>query len=232
MYHNIGRAPAGTILRSLYVKPSSFARQMGMMKKLGYRGLNLSQAIPYLRGEKQGRVFVITFDDGYQDILDNALPVLRKNYFNATCYVVSNALGKYNDWDEDILKTRKPLMDENALRQWLSAGMEIGSHTCTHIRLTGCNSDDLLKEIMGSKDDLENRFGLQIDHFCYPYGAYSAKVIETVSTAGYVTATTTKRGRYSLGKELLELHRVLIGGHNWLPQILIKFFTNYEDRRS
>ncbi len=59
-----------------------------------------------------------------------------------------------------------------------------------------------------------------------------AKVIEAVSTAGYVTATTTKRGRYSVGKEFLELRRVLIGGHNWLPQILVKFFTAYEDRRS
>ena len=81
MYHNIDRPPQGAKLRNLYVRTGAFALQMFLLRLLGYRGLSMSAAMPYLRGDKQGRVAVITFDDGYVDTLKNALPILQKNGF-------------------------------------------------------------------------------------------------------------------------------------------------------
>jgi peptidoglycan/xylan/chitin deacetylase (PgdA/CDA1 family) len=84
MYHNINCPPQGARLRNLYVRKNAFARQMFLLRLLGYRGLSMSAAMPYLRGEKKGRVAVLTFDDGYVDTLENALPILQKNGFSAT----------------------------------------------------------------------------------------------------------------------------------------------------
>ena len=63
MYHQIDATPArGTPLRGLTVTPGSFARQMGLLRLLGYKGLSMGDMEPYLRGEKSGRVVGITFD--------------------------------------------------------------------------------------------------------------------------------------------------------------------------
>ena len=95
MYHNIDHAPQKKS-RGLYVRPGQFARQMAVLKAAGFRGLSMSELMPYLRGEQQGKVCGITFDDGYLDNLENAMPVLQQHNFSATCYVVSQRMGEYN----------------------------------------------------------------------------------------------------------------------------------------
>lgn len=128
MYHNIGTPPAGARLRGLYVRRDAFARQMWLLRMLGFQGLSMSAAMPYLRGEKQGRVAVITLDDGYLDAMENALPALQANGFSATCYFVSQRMGQNNDWDAAALNVSKPLMSESQVRAWHAAGMEVGAH--------------------------------------------------------------------------------------------------------
>lgn len=116
VYHQIDEAPEkGRPFRSLYVAPRSFARQMDWLKALGYTGLSMSALMPYLRGEKTGKVVGITFDDGYLNNLTNALPVLSRHGFSSTCYVVSGLLGQTNVWDEQIGIAQTPLMDEAQL---------------------------------------------------------------------------------------------------------------------
>ena len=66
VYHQIAEAPKkGAPFRGLYVSPTAFARQMALLKLLGYQGLSMTDLQPYLRGEKSGKVVGITFDDGY-----------------------------------------------------------------------------------------------------------------------------------------------------------------------
>ena len=89
VYHQISAAPPrGAPFRGLYVAPQSFARQMALLKLMGYRGLSMGALLPYLQGEKNGKVVGITFDDGYQNNLSHALPVLVRHGFSSTCYVV------------------------------------------------------------------------------------------------------------------------------------------------
>ena len=86
MYHNIARAPRDLrVYRSLFVSPAAFARQMWLLRRFGYTGLSMSAAMPYLQGERSGRIAIITLDDGYVDNLDSALPVLQRYGFSATC---------------------------------------------------------------------------------------------------------------------------------------------------
>ncbi len=82
MYHSIESMPRTTIMRSLHVSPRRFKFQMWMLKFLGYQGLSLKNLKPYLDGDKQGKVVGITFDDGYQNNLINAAPILLKYNFS------------------------------------------------------------------------------------------------------------------------------------------------------
>jgi peptidoglycan/xylan/chitin deacetylase (PgdA/CDA1 family) len=233
MYHNIAAAPRDLPrYRSLYVSPESFGRQMWLLYKLGFVGLSMSDAMPYLRGERLGKVAVITMDDGYVDNLEAAVPILQAFGFTATVYVVSGAVGRFNVWDDARLGIKKPLMSVAQLRQWQLAGMEVGAHTRTHPRLSHCSDTVLLDEIRGSKRDLEDRLGTVVPQFCYPYGDSDARVVDCVQEAGYTAATATRRGRVVPGSDLWQLPRVQVARHHFLPQFAMRAMTSYEDRRA
>jgi peptidoglycan/xylan/chitin deacetylase (PgdA/CDA1 family) len=233
MYHNIAAAPRNLRRwRSLYVSPGAFARQLWLLKRMGYTGLSMADAMPYLRGEKHGRIAVITLDDGYVDNLESALPALQRYGFTATCYVVSGAIGRYNNWDAEKLGIEKPLMTPQQLRAWRDGGMEIGAHTRSHPRLSQCNDAQLRDEIAGSKADLEDHLGSPVTQFCYPYGDANDRVAEVTRMAGYDAATTTHRGRATAGMDLWQLPRVQVARHHVLPQFAMRAFTNYENRRA
>ncbi len=233
MYHNIAQAPRDLrVYRSLFVSPAAFARQMWLLHRLGYTGLSMSAAMPYLRGERTGRVVVITLDDGYADNLDAALPVLQRHGFSATCYVVSGSIGRYNQWDAERLGLRKPLMSTEQLREWHRGGMEVGAHTQSHPRLTQCSDAQLRDEIHGCKATLEDRLGAPVTQFCYPYGDADDRVAGVAREAGYAAATTTRRGRARAGMDPWQLPRIQIARHHLLPQFAMRTLTGYEDRRA
>jgi len=231
MYHNIGAPPDNARLPSLYVSTGAFGRQMWLLKLLGYKGLSMTEAMPYIRGEKTGKVAAITFDDGYLDALEHALPVLNTFGFTATCYVVSGHLGGTNVWDAVELNVHKPLMSAKQIEAWQAAGMEVGAHSCTHPRLTKCKDDDLQTELAGCKAELEVLTGTPVTQFCYPYGDVDARVAEAALKAGYIAATTTQRGRVTPRDPPMMLKRVLISGSNMMYLFLIKLLTRYEDKR-
>jgi peptidoglycan/xylan/chitin deacetylase (PgdA/CDA1 family) len=233
MYHNIARAPRDvSVYRSLYVSPGAFARQMWLLRQLGYKGLSMSDAMPYLRGRKQGRVAVITLDDGYVDNLEAALPILHRYRFTATCYAVSGSIGQYNRWDSERLGVKKPLMTRDQLLTWWRGGMEVGAHTRTHPRLTRCDDAAVRDEIAGSKAELEDCLGAPVTQFCYPYGDVDDRVVRMTHEAGFDAATTTHRGRTTPGADLFRLPRVQVARHHVLPQFAMKTLSGYEDRRA
>lgn len=232
MYHQIDAPPPrGTPLRGLVVSPASFARQMFFLKCMGYTGLSMRDIEPYLKGERRGRVVGITFDDGYQNNVQNALPVLKKHGFTATCYAVSSMIGAVNSWDRDIGVAQKPLMTVNDWHRWLGSGMEVGSHTRTHADLSKLSADAAVDEIDASRHELEDELGCEVRHFCYPYGRFDATHCQMVRQAGYVTATTTRRGRARPSDDLYTLRRVLVAQATTLIQFALKILTSYEDRR-
>ena len=233
MYHQIDAPPKrGTSLRGLIVAPESFARQMALLKFLGYRGMSMRALEPYLAGEKQGKVVGITFDDGFQNNLQHALPVLLRHGFTATCYAVSGAIGGTNSWDIKLGIAQKPLMSADNWRQWLASGMEIGSHTQNHADLTALSREQAKTEIAASKDDLQATFACEVRHFCYPYGWFNEEHKQLVRDAGYVTATTTKRGKVSVPADPYSLNRIMVARATHLALFAAKVMSGYEDRRS
>lgn len=231
VYHQISEAPPkGAPFRGLYVAPAAFSRQMALLKLLGYQGLSMSALLPYLKGEKSGKVVGITFDDGYLNNLTHALPVLQRHGFSSTCYAVSNLLGQTNVWDRDIGIAQVPLMDAGQLRQWVAGGQEVGSHTQNHARLLQSDAPTALGEMTQDRAALEALLPTPVQHFCYPYGEYAPEHVAMARQAGFQTVTTTRRGRSTVEGNLLELPRVPVVRSTTLPVFWLKIATAYEDR--
>ena len=233
MYHQIEEPPPrGSSMRALIVAPGSFARQMALLRLLGYQGLSMRDLLPYLSGQKQGKVVGITFDDGYQNNVIHALPILRKNGFTATCYGVSRKIGGTNSWDAALGVPTKPLMTAGEWRTWHQSGMEVGSHTCDHVDLRQCTEAQAREQIVQSRVELEQLIGAEVRQFCYPYGWFAPQHKAMVAEAGYTAATTTQRGRALPGDDLFTLKRIKVARATTLPMFLAKIMSRYEDTRA
>jgi peptidoglycan/xylan/chitin deacetylase (PgdA/CDA1 family) len=231
-YHQIAPKPAkGTPFRSLCVDPRDFAKQMRWLKRLGYQGLSMGALMPYLLGEKTGKVVGITFDDGYQNNLVHALPELQRNGFSSTCYVVSQLIGKTNIWDKDVGIPQVPLMTSSELKLWMEGGQEVGAHTREHVHLPKLDSEQAYFEIAGCKSEIESLISVPVEHFCYPYGDYAAGQVEQVRQSKFRSATTTKRGRCYAGMSMFELPRVSVVRRTTRLGLAIKIMTGSEDRK-
>jgi peptidoglycan/xylan/chitin deacetylase (PgdA/CDA1 family) len=190
----------------------------------------MTALMPYLQGEKTGKVVGITFDDGYVNNLENAATVLKKFNFSSTCYVVSALLGKTNVWDHALGIASAPLMDIEQLQQWIARGQEIGSHTQHHVDLTSVDTQTSQSEILNSRISLSQQLNTDIQQFCYPYGRYAPEHIDIVRASGYVAATTTARGKVHAEDSAFELRRIPVVRSTALPQFLLKILSSYEDR--
>lgn len=232
MYHQVGLpAPKGSPYRGLTVHPVDFRRQMAWMRRLGYRGLSMRDLMPYLAGRLQGKVFGITFDDGYRNVYENALPVLCELGFTATNYFVAHQLDGSNVWDAEKGVAPSPLMSARELRGWADAGQEVGSHTLDHVHLPDISPELAELQIRQSKAELEDLAGVEVSAFCYPYGDETPAVRDMVRGAGYLNATTTQRGLARRSDDAYGIPRVTVARSTHILRFLQKCLTRLEDRR-
>ena len=222
LYHHIDEAPpSGTPSRSNYVSPKNFAKQMAWLNRLGINGLSLEKALPYIKGQKQGRVVVITFDDAFLSVYQNAMPILDQYGFSATNYFVVNEISGQNNWDSPNAK-RAPCMNLEQTQKWLDHGHEVGSHTLTHPHLSQLSNDDAFIEINHSKQKLETALGINISSFAYPYGDENADIRKMINEAGYSNAVTTRRGRANAHNNAFELPRHSVRRNDTILHFLVK----------
>jgi len=230
-YHNVAQPPREARFKLLYVSPEKFERQLWLLRRLGLQGVCTSEGIARMRDNTvRGRV-VITFDDGYADALTTAAPILRRYGFSATCYVVSSALGTCNGWDAQHLQETKSLMSHEQIDQWLAAGMEVGSHSCSHARLHELPKDAALYEIAESRAALRRIFAAAVDHFAYPFGQFTSEVVELVRHAGYLSAVTVAPGLARPTDDYFRLPRILVNGERSLWRFLLHLGSPYERLR-
>ena len=207
MYHQVARPRWGVKYPYLSVPPALFARQMRELLDAGMVSGDLSDAAGGVQAEKNGKI-VITFDDGFENVFRNAMPVLKECGFRAIQFIVSGFIGKRNSWDEALDGLTEPLMDEAQIREWLAQGHRIGAHTRTHRRLPSLPSGAMREEIESSKKELEDRFGVAVEDFCYPHGAYDQRVADMVQEVGFKTACTIRFGVNRQGVNPFQLLRM------------------------
>lgn len=220
LYHQIAVPPPRPMpYRSMFVRPAAFARQMAYLKLLGYQGLSLRDAMPYIKGHKRGKVVVITFDDGFANILHSAAPILNAYKFTATSFIVSNQIAGRNEWDLPLGIVETPCMDLRQINTWMTMGHEVGSHTLDHVRLSQMTNREAERQIVQSKQDLEAQLGVEIKSFAYPYGDESLLLRRIVRDAGYSWAVTVERGRVDENTDPFGLTRATIRRSDTLLQV-------------
>ncbi len=231
-YHQIAPLPShGTPFRHLTVAPGRFARQMAALKRMGYTGLSMQDLRPYLLGERHGKVVGLTFDDGYCNVVDHALPVLARYGYTATSYMVAGQIGGHNAWDTGAGIGAAPLVDVARMRDWIAGGNEIGSHTIDHVNLRNTADNEARRQIAGSRDLLQDALGVPVQAFCFPYGFLHDTHVEMAREAGYRDATTTHPGRARAGADMLRLPRIMM--HSWsnFATLVWQMSTPFEDVR-
>ena len=186
-YHKTEPVPAGARIKGLYLEPGLFWKQIRELANAGF-----SFGPP---GLPQGtQTLAITFDDGFVSNLQGAVPVMREFGCRAINYLVADRIGKTSDWEAAEGGEARPLMDESQIRDWMAAGNWIGAHTCTHPRLSRISRERAREEIVSGKKKLEDRFGVPMEHFAYPFGDYDEGVVDVVREAGFKTACTMDGG--------------------------------------
>lgn len=146
MYHSVADPtddPYG-----ITVSPERLDEQLRLLGRRGLTGVGVG-ALLRARAEGRARGLVgLTFDDGYRDFTDHALPLLRRHGCTATVFVLPGRPGGENAWD--ALGPRKPLLSEDGVRAAAAAGMEIGSHGLCHQDITAVTDDELREETRGA----------------------------------------------------------------------------------
>ncbi|HZT43920.1 MAG TPA: polysaccharide deacetylase family protein [Chthonomonadaceae bacterium] len=196
MYHKVGHPVACRQDTFLNVPAEDFRRQMRLLAALGYRARTFAEVVEAIvcGHTLPRRTFAVTFDDGYRCIGEAAVPVLAELNFPATIFVVPSGVGQTNVWDsgEDI--PALSLLDWESLSRLISAGWEMGGHTHSHPHLDALDDESAYAQIVSGKQAVEERLGISLTTFCYPFGHYNARTPALVRAAGFLGATTTRSG--------------------------------------
>jgi peptidoglycan/xylan/chitin deacetylase (PgdA/CDA1 family) len=178
----------------LSVRPASFKQQLETTLDSGAVPLSVTEALDRLdRGESDGRFFCVTFDDGYLDNLEHAVPVLRELGVPATIFVPTRIID--GDATYHWFDAPPPALTWPQLRFLTEEGLvDVQAHTRTHPWLPHVDEERARDEIAGSKRELEERLGRPATVFCYPAGLYGDRDVRLVREAGYRAAFTTDPG--------------------------------------
>lgn len=207
MLHKVSAPPASTRDPFDYMTPEVLDAKLGALGRAGFASVPLNEASRSPISEKSGK-FVLTFDDGYRSVFENALTILARHRVTAIQFLVAGEIGRQNRWDIAKGETAERLMNKEQVQGWLSAGHAIGSHSVSHPNLRKLSQAEAREEVVGSKKRLEDTFGVPVKHFSYPSGRYTPAVKELVQEAGYQTACTVNFGVNAAGDSPFELRRI------------------------
>ncbi len=215
MYHGIADVPRDP--NQLCVSPRRFAEQLAWMERRGLRGVGVGTLLDAIRAGRSRGLVGITFDDGYANLLEAALPELRRRGFGGTAFIISGRLGGTNEWDEG---PAWQLLDADGVRELAAGGMEIGSHGATHVRLAGLAPGQLAAEVAASRASLAAMLGTEIRGFAYPYGSMDGAARRAVRAAGYAYACAVEASPAGIG--LMALPRIYAGQQDGTARMAIK----------
>jgi len=217
-----------------------FANQMRWLRNAGYRTVDLCELTQGF-AEKQNldKTVVITFDDGYRDFVDGALPALKQCGFSATVFLATDRIqdapthlngAEYLTWQD--------------VRELHREGIRFGSHTVTHPDMRSLDPEQIEYELGCSKEVIEQKLGEAVSSFAYPFAFpeedrdFTRFLLDVLENQGFQNGVTTILGRASRKSSPYFLPRLpvndwddedflqakLEGGYDWMhwPQRIYK----------
>jgi peptidoglycan/xylan/chitin deacetylase (PgdA/CDA1 family) len=184
----------------LGISPDAFKGQIRWLVARGWQCLSLDAWLDHIEaGTRPDRPSVVlTFDDGFSGLLEDAAPILLENGWTATVFVVTDALDCGSFPARAACGAHSPLarpprrsITWGEAERWLRLGLSIGNHTRTHPLLTRIRGDLLHEEIAGAAAALHRRLGVERPAFCYPFGALDEIVAGVVRATGHRCGVVT-----------------------------------------
>ena len=221
-YHKLGKTTPLDIFPNTCVSAANFSLQMRLLAGLGWKAADPRAYADYASGagpRPAGKVFLLTFDDGFASVLEEGLPVLRALGFRAMVFMVAGAWGKTAFWDGDPQENPQRLLKREEAGLLIKEGWLFGAHGVTHRALNGLPAAELKNETAGARAILENDLGVKIDTFAYPYGKWDQAALAASAAAGYGSAFATELG----GAGPHALPRRIISGRNGALKFLWRF---------
>ena len=186
-----------------------FASQIDKLVAAGYRFETISSIVEPSRARRR---VAVCFDDGFQSVVSNALPVLERVDAVATVFPIVAGLGRQAVWSMHYRPLiDEPLLDTAALTHLATCGWEIGSHGLTHRCLLAFGPAEAAEELQESRAMLEARLGLPVNGFAYPQGCWSVGIVAVVRRSGYRWACSTLAASPFLRRNRWLLPRVTVG---------------------
>ncbi len=222
LYHSVAEAPPAWI-EPFAVRPVEFAKHLDAIVAGGCQALTVSQLVDLCTSgtELPPRPVVITFDDGFADTAEEAVPALAARGLPSTVYVTTRALVGRRDEIHRLPPARMLRWDQ--LGGLEAAGVEIGAHSETHSHLDVMPLRAAEREIRGSKARLEDTLGHSVRTFAYPHGYHNARVTALVRQAGFDSAcavinafSSIDDDRFALARLTIKAHMPLNGLTSWL----------------
>lgn len=201
-YIEIVKDQSDFLRKSLAISSADLKKEIFELKNQGYRFIFVKD-IPDLLNQKplpSGKFVALTFDDGYRDFYTDAFPVIKEASIKVTVFIISSFINYQN------------YMTEQQIKNILESGLiEIGAHSMNHYDLTSENQELLQAQIQGSKNYLEQKFGIKVLSFAYPYGHFNDQTVSIVKKAGYTSAVSDIQGATQSLDNLFFLSRIRVG---------------------
>ena len=191
------------------ISPHVFRRGIARLQQHGYQTLSLLKAADFIRSGQPfpERSIVITFDDGYQSVYENAFPVLQRHGMSATVFLAVGDRPGANFSDRLPPLENRNMLSWDEIREMQRYGIDFGAHTLTHPDLTCMAGPQLETEIYGSKVMIEDTLGTHITSFAYPYGRFNHRCRALVQKH-FACACSDRLGLVNVHSDLFALKRV------------------------
>jgi peptidoglycan/xylan/chitin deacetylase (PgdA/CDA1 family) len=214
MYHSIA-THAAPRFRKFVVRPEVFAAQMDYLSAEGYGTLTAVELARYRSAGQPppSRTVVLTFDDGYTDFADTALPILSDHGFRASIYVPTGYVGTTARWLNSCGEADRPVLSWQALSDIATEGVEVAAHSHSHPQLDRIPGAAVEDEVRRCKALLEDRLGKPAHGFAYPFGYWNRRVRAIVARAGFRYGCAVDEHTSDADDGLLALPRLTVSGN-------------------
>jgi peptidoglycan/xylan/chitin deacetylase (PgdA/CDA1 family) len=213
MYHAVENEPRAPKYKHFYVTRSEFAWQMRALKRSGYTPITFNQLAEAMAGTSAlpYRPVLLTFDDGYENLIDNVYPLMKELDWPYTVFLVSERIGRTNEWVVPEGYEATPLLSWDQIKAMaVDSKVDYQPHTATHPKLDQIDAASLRRELRDCRDSLAQNLQHEMNVLCYPYGNHNDAVVDAAREAGYTMAVTTNFGRVRRGDDPLRLPRISV----------------------
>jgi peptidoglycan/xylan/chitin deacetylase (PgdA/CDA1 family) len=231
MYHGVVDS-VNDAINPIHISRKAFEEQMTWLFENNYRAITISDMLNlFEKKQTSPNSVVLTFDDGYQSMLYNATPILKKFNFSATLFLITGAVGEKNYAELNTAQSSFPEddgpLDWNQLKSMQASCWDIQAHSQNHYIHNMISYESMEKEMKCSKKTIENNLNKKVQFYCYPCGSYNTDCLKLLKTLGYKAAFSVHPGLAKMNSDYRRLPRIEINRYTDLDSFKKKIRTGY-----